>query len=324
MEHFADRLADRVRACGSPACIGFDPVLERLPAALRPSSPSAAALATAYEQFGVGVFDAVRDLAPIVKINIAFFEVLGSVGVAAYERLVVAAQRRNLLVIGDVKRADIGSTSAAYARGHLAPPVYEPDESTSSAYARPDAITIGGYFGTTSVKGFVEAAAANGRGVYVLVRPSEPSADVIHEFDGRAGTTAPDTAGDNPQRLYEHLAQLVSEWGSGPGLVGQGGLSCVGAVVAAKDAPSTAALRKMIPQAPLLVPGFGAQGAGVEDVRLCFGAAPGSAIVNASRSVIYAFQQESAQAEFGADWQSAVRRAAQKFADELKPLVSAG
>jgi orotidine-5'-phosphate decarboxylase len=283
--------------------VGIDPVLERLPAALQPDEPTLAGAASALETFGHEVLGAVAGIVPAVKINSAFFEVLHEAGVGAYYRLIAAAHEHGLLVIGDVKRGDIGSTARLYARGHLATPRF-----TDAGDERmPDAVTVAGYLGESAVRAFAEAAREAGRGLYVLVRPSDPGADVIHEF-------CPD------RRLYEHMADLVHRWGSAANLIGECGLSCVGAVVAPKDPASTAALRARLPHTPWLVPGYGAQGAGAESCRPCFRADGGGAVVNASRSVIYAYEQVSYQQRCGDDWVACIRAAAQDFAADIAPL----
>ena len=241
--HFADRLTAATRSRGTPAVVGIDPVLERLPSKLQPGENTAVAAAGAVETFCKGVIQAVAALVPAVKVNSAFFEVFHAAGVAAYYRVVAAAHAHGLLVIGDVKRGDIGSTARLYARGHLDGPIFDDVDPACI----PDAVTIAGYLGESTVRPFIEAAREHGRGLFVLVRPSDPGADEVHEFGGA-------------EPFYQHMAQLVGRWGASDGLIGECGLSCVGAVVAPKDAYSTAALRRSLPRTPFLVPGYGTQG----------------------------------------------------------------
>ncbi len=300
--HFADRLTNAVCAKRTPAVVGLDPVLEQLPEPLRPRDRRLEPAVAALETFGREVLDAVAAHVPAVKINAGFFEALYGAGLGAYYRLVAHAHRRGLLVIGDIKRGDIGSTAKLYARGHLDLPAFDDVDPDSL----PDAVTLAGYLGENAVRPFIELAARYGRGVYVLVRPSDPGADEVHEFGGTGG------------RFYEHMAALVRRWGTAH--VGASGLSCVGAVVAPKDAASTAALRAALPQTPFLVPGYGAQGATVEDCRPCFRADGTGAIVNASRSVIYAFSRPEHAGR--GDWQAAVAGAAARLAADLRPLAS--
>lgn len=302
--HFADRLAAAIQDRRTPAVVGLDPVLERLPAALMPQSPTEAAAVAAIEQFGRGVLEAVAPHVPAVKINAGFFEAYHGAGLAAYHRLVAHAHQCGLLVIGDIKRGDIGSTAKLYARGHLATPTF----SDVDPAIIPDAVTLAGYLGVNAVRAFIDVARETGRGIYVLVRPSDPGADEVHEFGGV------------PQQFYQHMAQLVQTWGAAPELRGACGLSLVGAVVAPKDAASTAALRASLPHTPFLVPGYGAQGADARACRPCFLESAGSAVINASRSVIYAYEKPEFAAR-AADWQGVVADAARAFARDVAPLA---
>lgn len=297
--HFADRLAAAIDRKRTPAVVGIDPVVERLPESMRGRDPDPQAGAAAIEKFSAAVIERVAPLVPAVKINSGFFEVYHEHGVAAYYRLVALAHSCGLLVIGDVKRGDIGSTAALYARGHL----------TAAGDERriPDAVTIGGYLGRSGVDEFIRAARISGRGVYVLVRPSDPTADVIHEFG-------------ESRRLYQHLAQLVSEWGDATELRGACGLSLVGAVVGPKDAAGTAALRAMMPHTPWLVPGYGAQGAAAAATRACFLPGGTGAVINASRSVIYAYEDPRHMVR-GAAWEDCVVAACREFAAEAAALA---
>ncbi len=298
MTNYSDRLLAAIRAKRTAAVVGIDPVLERLPAELRTGDDDAAA-AKALAGFAEQVVACVAPLVPAVKINSAFFEVYHDHGVAAYYQAVAAAHAQGLLVIGDVKRGDIGSTAKLYARGHLATAPTAVGEA-----GIPDAVTLAGYLGKNAIQPFVEIAAETGRGMYVLVRPSDPGADQVHEF------------GDTTQ-FYEHMADLVASWGQAPELIGQCGLSCVGAVVAPKDLESTAALRSRLAQTPFLVPGYGAQGGSAESCRPCFLPDGSGAVINASRSVIYAYEKAGLPE---GEWRTAICQAAERFAADVAPL----
>lgn len=300
-EHFADRLRAAVQRCKTPAVVGIDPVLDRLPEDLRPTTNKLSDAVVAVETFCRTILDVVASTVPAVKINAGFFEAYYDAGLSAYYRLVSHAHARGLLVIGDIKRGDIGSTAQLYARGHLAPPTFDDVDPTCI----PDAVTLAGYLGENAVRPFIELAREHGRGVYVLVRPSEPKADEVHEF----GTG---------QHFYEHMAALVHRWGAAPDLIGACGLSCVGAVVAAKDPASTAAVRAALPQTPFLIPGYGAQGGTAEDCRPLFRADGGGAVINASRSVIYAYTKPEYAKQ---DWPCVVEAACRTFAQDVAPLV---
>lgn len=299
---FADRLTAAIHAKRTAAVVGIDPVLERLPSELQPRGNDLESAASALETFCREVIDTVAPHVPAVKINSAFFEALYETGVAVYYRMIGHAHQRGLLVIGDVKRGDIGSTAKLYARGHLGRP-----ELTDVDPGRiPDAVTLAGYLGENAVQPFIAIAREQGKGVYVLLRPSDPGADRIHEFGG-------------PAKLYQHLAGLLREWGDTPELRGECGLSSVGAVVAPKDAASTSALRASLPNTPFLVPGFGAQGGTPETCRPCFRPDGSGAIVNASRSVIYAYEPEL-RSEPG-DWRACIAEACERFARDVARLA---
>lgn len=298
--HYADRLQAAVELRGAPIVVGLDPVLEKLPAELRPTRPSLGAAVRAIEGFGRGVIEAVASIAPAVKMNVGFFEPFQAEGLASFFRLVEHAHAHDLLVIADIKRGDIGSTAALYARGWLAPPVLE-DLSPTTV---PDAVTLSGYLGENSVRPFIDAARDGGRGLYVLVRPSDPGADQVHDFGGQ-------------RRFYQHMADLVDRWGADVSLLGRCGLSLVGAVVAPKDAASTTELRSAMPRTPWLVPGYGAQGATARECGPCFLPGGRGALVNASRSVIYAYEPDHA------DWRARITAAAGRFRDELAGVAAA-
>ena len=301
--HFSDRLTAAIHARKTPAVVGIDPVISRLPAELQPPSRTLKLAASAIENFGQAVIEAVAPTVPAVKINSAFFEVFHDAGVAVYHRLVAQAHTCGLLVIGDVKRGDIGSTAKLYAQAHLG----RPDFDDVDPAGIPDAVTLAGYLGENAVRPFIDVARAQGRGVYVLVRPSDPGADEVHDFGGT-------------QKLYQFMASLVRRWGENADLIGECGLSCVGAVIAPKDAASTAALRAELPHTPFLVPGYGAQGAGAAACQPCFRADGSGAVINASRSVIYAFENPAYQENCGDDWRACIAQAARDFAADVADL----
>jgi len=302
--HYADRLTTAILARQTPAVVGLDPVLEKLPAVLQPKDASLKSAVSAIESFGRAVIDVVAPLVPAVKINAGFFEALMGEGLSAYYKLVAYAHSRGLLVIGDIKRGDIGSTAQMYARGHLASPIFTDVDPQQI----PDAVTVAGYLGENAVRAFIESARECGRGLYVLVRPSEPKADEVHEFGA-------------DERFYQHMAKLVRSWGEDEDLIGERGMSCVGAVVAPKNTQSTTALRASLPHTPFLVPGYGAQGGTAEGCRPCFRTDGTGAVVNASRSVIYAFSKPEYTAQHGDDWQACIDAACRVFAADVAPLI---
>jgi len=307
-ENFADRLLAAIEAKGSPVCVGLDPVLDRLPPGfpeqvkrtwprLQEDLEELASVA-AVQAFCDEVIKAVADVVPAVKPQIACFERYGYAGVAAFTEVVRAAQRRGLIVIADVKRGDIGSTAAQYAAAHLA------------GENAPDAITVSGYFGADGLMPFVDAAREAGKGIFVLVRTSNPSAAEIQDFADASG-----------RKFYEHIAEWVARVGAGEGLVGDSGYSCVGAVVGATFPAEARRLRQIMPRQIFLLPGYGAQGATAADCAAAFKADGTGAIVNASRSVIYAFGKPE-YADMS--WPEAIAAAAKAFAKDVRQAIAAG
>lgn len=288
---FADRLAQAVRDKHSPLVVGLDPVIGRLPTAVSSHHPDPRkAAANAIVAFHHGVISAVAPFACAVKPQIAFFEEWGPPGLEAFERTVEMAHEAGLLVIADVKRGDIGSTASAYARAFL-----------GSAHGAPanDAVTLNPYLGSDSIAPFLDAADSARAGLFVLVRTSNPSARELQDLD----------AGGTP--VHEHVAHLVREWGASR--VGSCGYSSVGAVVGATAPRELARLRGLLPESWLLVPGVGAQGATAADVAPAFDERGLGAVVNASRSVLYAYADRG-----DAHWADHVGAAARALRDDLR------
>jgi orotidine-5'-phosphate decarboxylase len=273
---FADRLAAEVERKRSQLVVGLDPQRDLMPVELRGD----------VERFCCGIVDAVAPHAVAVKPQLAFFEALGPAGMAAFEQVCIYARRAGLIVIADGKRGDIGSTARAYAEAYLEgdPP-------------RADALTVNPYLGRESVEPYLAAARRNNTGIFVIVKTSNAGADVqdVVLKDGRP--------------MWHHIAGLVAEWGED--LIGEVGLSSVGAVVGATHPRAVAEARRLLPQAVLLLPGIGAQGGAVEDLVRAFQSGPASALVNASRSVIYAYR------DTGADYREAAGAEAARLKQQI-------
>jgi orotidine-5'-phosphate decarboxylase len=288
---FADRLADAVDRKRSQLLVGLDPRADLLPVELRGEAHvSRPAAAEACARFCSGLVDAVAPYVVGVKLQLAFFEALGSDGMRAFEEACAYARTAGLLVVADGKRGDIGSTARAYADAYI--------EQREGAGPPVDALTINPYLGSDSVEPFIAACRRSGTGVFCLVKTTNAgSADLqdVTMSDGRP--------------LWHHTAQLVNDWGAG--LVGNRGLSSVGAVVGATYPRAVAEARKLMPRAVLLLPGIGAQGATPADVARAFTSGPASALVSVSRSVIYAFRVD------GADWRKAAAAEAARLRGEV-------
>jgi orotidine-5'-phosphate decarboxylase len=273
---FADRLAAEVERKRSQLVVGLDPIPDLVPVELRGD----------VARFCCGIVDAVAPHAVAVKPQLAFFEALGSEGIAAFEEACAYARRAGLLVIADGKRGDIGSTARAYAAAYL-----EGDE------PRADALTVNPWLGRESVEPYLAAARRSGTGIFCVVKTSNAGGDVqdVRLSDGGL--------------MWQHVARLVAEWGEE--LVGERGLSSVGAVVGATHPRAVGEARKLMPQAVLLLPGVGAQGARPGDLARAFTSGPASALVNVSRAVIYASHDD------GGDYRTAAGAEAARLRSEL-------
>ncbi|MBX3378751.1 MAG: orotidine-5'-phosphate decarboxylase [Phycisphaeraceae bacterium] len=281
--HAADLLAAATRATRSPVCVGLDPVIENLPAAL-----SAGDAPDRIEQFSRGVLESIRGIAPAVKFQSACFERYGWQGVRALERVMGLAREQGFVLVLDAKRGDIGISATHYA--------------VAAANAGAHFVTVNGYLGPSGIIPFLE----QGLGVFVLVRTSNPDS---------TGFQAARL--DGGKSVAEWMASSVSELGRDR--VGALGLSDVGAVVGATQSAEAALLRRAMPDQIFLIPGFGAQGGTADDVRAMVrrgrSADQAGVLVTASRSVIFPKPQ-------GADWKESIRNAAAAFAGEVALAVA--
>jgi orotidine-5'-phosphate decarboxylase len=272
---FGDRLAEAIDRKRTQLVVGLDPQRDLLPVeVVGDAHEGRDRAAAAFVRFCNGIVDAVTPYAVAVKPQLAFFEALGADGMRALEEVCAYARQAGLLVIVDGKRGDIGSTARAYAAAYLegAPPLA-------------DALTVNPYLGRDSLEPLFGACRRHGAGVFCLVKTSNEGGEIqdLKLSDGRP--------------LWQHVARLVAEWGED--LVGERGLSSVGAVVGATHARAVSEARRLLPQTIILLPGVGAQGASPGDVARAFTSGPASALVAASRSVIYAYRTTDA------DWRSA-------------------
>ncbi len=304
-EHFADRLEAAVTASGggAPGCVGLDPVLERLPGAIRGSDP-----VEAITTFCRGVLEAVAPVVPVVKFQSACFERYGGAGVTALRNLIDEARTLGLLTILDAKRGDIGITADHYAAAVFGEPETEdglesPGLGSSGGFApgSADALTLSPYLGMETIAPFIRP----GHGVFVLVRTSNPGGDDLQLTKLADGRT-----------IAECIADQVAHFGAPH--QGDCGLSSVGAVVGLTKAAEGEALRARMPDQVFLVPGYGAQGGSLDDVKSLLrppGTASRGVLITASRSVIYAFPRGDA------DWQTRVADAAKKLQEELATMM---
>jgi orotidine-5'-phosphate decarboxylase len=276
---FGDRVAEAVERKQSQLVVGLDPRPDLFPVELAGDAHLArSAAAEACARFCRGIVDAVAPHAVGVKPQLAFFEALGADGITAFEDVCEYARAAGLLVIADAKRGDIGSTSRAYAAAYL--------ERRGEAEPLADALTVNPFLGRDSLEPFLAACRRGSGGIFCVVKTSN---------DG--GADVQDVVLSDGRPLWQHIARLVAEWGED--LVGEHGLSSVGAVVGATHPRAVGEARRLLPQSIMLLPGLGAQGATPAEVARAFTSGPASALVAASRSVIYSFRSS------GGDWRTA-------------------
>lgn len=280
-------LVEKISNLNAPVVVGLDPMLSYVPehikkAAFEQYGETLEGAAEAVWQFNKGIVDAVCDLIPAVKPQIAMYEQFGIPGLSAFEKTCAYCKEKGLVVIGDVKRGDIGSSSAAYAVGHIGK--VQVGSNTYSGFSE-DFVTVNPYLGTDGVKPFVDVCKENNKGIFVLVKTSNPSSG---EFQDQLVDGVP---------LYELVAKKVVEWGEDC----MGNIySNVGCVVGATYPEMGRVLRKMMPKTYILVPGYGAQGGKAEDLVHYFNADGLGAIVNSSRGIIAAYKQDKYE-KFGAE-----------------------
>lgn len=297
-ELFADRLLDAIADKGAPICVGIDPMFEMLPdeiagpAASRNANDAEACIDTIFA-FTTKLLRVIAPLVPCVKFQSAYFEKYFHEGVEAYYSLVQEAHELGLLVIGDVKRGDIGSTSSAYAQAHLAQPYFDEMED----FVTPDAMTVNPFLGLDTLEPFIKTASEFDKGLFVLVRTSNPGSADLQDVKTEDGRTF-------SEMLADKLALLAAD----PKLVGSSGYSAIGAVVGATQTHTMQSLRQRLPQSIFLLPGYGTQGATAEMTRAAFNQGRG-AIVSASRSILYAHREKKYADLLSAGWERCVEQA---------------
>lgn len=272
--------------------VGLDPRPELFPESLRSKSSDARVLASKILEFNKTILDLSAPLVACVKPQIAFYEIYGAAGWDCYEQTVAYARQKGLLVVGDVKRGDIGSTAEAYAQAHL-----------GAGEHCADAITVNPLFGTDGVKPFLDSCQKWGKGVFFLVQTSNPSSKEVQGIPSKDGET-----------VSEKLAALVAKWGSS--LIGESGYSSVGAVVGATHPQEIVSLRKKLPKTIFLLPGYGAQGGKAEDLAQAFDKKGLGGLVSSSRGVLYAYHD--AKYKKMSSWEKACETALRDMIEDVK------
>ena len=292
-------LVEKIKKLNAPIVVGLDPKLQFVPEFIQKKAfeeygETLEGAAHAILEFNKGIIDTTYDLIPAVKLQIAMYEQFGIPGLKAFKETVDYAKSKGLVVIGDIKRGDIGSTSEAYAVGHIGKVKIG---SQSIAPFDEDFVTVNPYLGTDGVKPFVDVCKENDKGIFVLVKTSNPSSG---EFQDQKIDGTP---------LYELVGKQVAKWGED--FMGDE-YSNVGAVVGATYPEMGKILRNIMPKTYILVPGYGAQGGTAKDLKPFFNEDGLGAIVNSSRGIIAAYKQEQ-YAQFGEEGYADASRAAVEF-----------
>ncbi len=270
-----DKLIEKTIETKNPTVVGLDPDISKIPACYKTNNNNANPLSAVTEviyKFNCDIIDTVADLVPAVKPQMAFYEKYGYYGVAAFEKTVAYAKSKELVVIEDAKRNDIGNTAKAYADGHLGV-VEALDGSYSSAFDV-DFLTVTPFLGSESINPFIDVCKKNNKGIFVLVKTSNTSSGEIQDVITKDGIS-----------ISQSLAKYVAK--QSEAVDGKYGYSSIGAVVGATYPEEAFALRKIMPKSYFLVPGYGVQGASAENIVPCFNPDGLGAIINSSRGILY-------------------------------------
>lgn len=313
--NLADRLLGAIDEKKNPSVVGLDPRIGMIPEHIKEDAVERAedpfeAVRYSFVDFNKALIDSIEDIVPAVKPQMAFYEQYGHHGVRAYHEIVDHAKKRGLIVIGDVKRNDIGSTAEAYAAGHLGK-VELADGHHEPAFDT-DMITVNAYLGTDGIEPFLKTCKDHGKGIFILDKTSNPSSGELQ-----------DRTIEGDGRVYELMAELIDGWGRE--LTGERGYSSVGAVVGATYPEEARKLRNMMKKAVFLIPGYGAQGGTADDIIPCFNRDGYGGIVNSSRGINFAYMREPYSEDYGPEeFAEASRRAAKDMKDDILSSLEKG
>lgn len=308
---FADKLIEAIKSKNNPSVAGLDPRIEYVPSHLSEKYFNAEidpvkAACKAILEYNMKIIDAIYDIVPGVKLQLACYEVLGEMGMSVFKETCSYAKSKNLIVIADGKRNDIGSTAQEYSKAYLG---YSDIKGSKYTPFEIDALTVNSYLGYDGIKPFIDDCLAYGKGIFVLVKTSNKSSSDIQDLELKDG-----------MRVYEKVSQLVDVWGGS--CVGKYGYSSVGAVVGATFPHQAQIVRKLMPRAYILVPGYGVQGASAEDASKSFNSDCLGAIVNASRSIMCAYKSELWKSKYNAEeFAQASRAEAIRMKDDLNNAI---
>lgn len=293
-----DELIERIIEKQNPTCVGLDTDFSYLPDEMRDGMATFEGVVEQIIEFNMNIIDKVCDIVPAVKVQVAYYEQYGFEGMRAFDCTVNYAHGRGMYVIADCKRNDIGSTAKCYSTAYLG----STDVNGKKIKAFPaDMLTVNGYLGTDGIAPFVEDIKKNDKGIFVLVKTSNPSSGELQNLKL-----------ENGEFIYERMGKLVEEWGKDR--IGKYGYSDVGAVVGATHPEEAARLRSQLKNTFFLIPGYGAQGGNAEMIKSCFDKNGLGGIVNNSRGIICAYKKP---AYSGMDYAEAARAACLDMQQDL-------
>jgi orotidine-5'-phosphate decarboxylase len=311
---FVDRLIEKIKEKNNPTCLGLDPKIEYVPTFIKEKAFSEFGVntkgaASAILEFNKKIIDATFDIVPVVKPQLAYYEMYGIEGLRAFDETVKYAKTKDLIVIADGKRNDIGSTAESYSSAFLGETII--DGKIKEKIFDVDALTVNPYLGVDGIKPFIDDCKKFQKGIFILVKTSNKSSGQIQDLLSNYGTKS----------IYEVVAEHVEEWGKN--LVGKYGYSSVGAVVGATYPNQAKILRKTMKNAYILVPGYGAQGGSARDVANNFNSDGLGAIVNASRSIMCAYQSDMWKTGFNEEsFDKASRAEAVRMKEDITQVIN--
>lgn len=307
MKNAMDRLIDKIKETNNPTVIGLDPKYDMIPDCIKNKyDDSLEGVSKSILEFNKKLIDAVYDIIPAIKINIAFYEMYGLKGMETFEETCKYAKEKNMIVMADIKRGDIGTTAKAYSNAFIGRTTIGTKE---EAIYDVDFVTLSPYMGTDSIKPFVEDCVKYNKGAFVIVKTSNPSSGELQDLKLESG-----------EEVYTKVAKLVEEWGKD--LVGEYGYSSISAVVGATYPKQLEDLRRVAPKTFFLIPGYGAQGGKAEDIALGFDENGIGGIVNSSRGLMCAYKSDRWKGSFTDDeFDKATRQEAIRMRDELNSAI---
>jgi len=292
-----DNLINKIKQTNNPTVIGLDPKYDQLPNCIKEKyGTNMEDIAVAIYEFNQTLIDNTYDIIPAVKPQIAFYEMLGASGIETFYKTCEYAKKKGMLVIVDAKRGDIGSTAEGYSKAYL-----------QNEYI--DFITVNPYLGIDGVKPFIEDCKKYDKGIFVLVKTSNPSSGELQDLKLESGKT-----------IYETVGDLVKKWGEE--LIGESGYSSIAAVVGATYPEQLKSLREQMPSTFFLIPGYGAQGGKAKDIALGFDENGIGGIINASRSLMCAYKSDIWKDKFSdEEFAKATRNEAIRMRDDLNGAI---